>query len=334
MSSRSSNNNQKKKPNKRKNRATRDDAALSLLPPSRQTRLQKRLAANDKATQIFEILLANNILHWSDAIVLGNGLCRATRTMWKQSYEESYLMPLWNVLEEMVGPSSDGSCGECGQDLCNHLLPHDFDDLPLVQKCAAMTHMLEFMVSNMQGYRTPYSHFDLDDPSNRFKNIGCDITDWEMGFDLETAFLHDNHRRGTLAVTIAIFSFALIAMEQGGDYYFNDIFLGKDNPMLGGGSCYGHVICQMLSEMLPLRDEDLVKRLRTTYPSLKKLAILGPALIPRVVLMAPFFRWVPPDKKDGHKLDELPTPLEEMNETIIRQSDMAQWLEPHHGIGY
>lgn len=268
------------------------------------------------------------MLHWSDAVMLGS-TCKGLRRLWKEK-EKEYLTPLLELLESMVGNQDED---EYGEDLRRDLHPI-YSSLPIVRKCEEMASFLETMVGNMQNH-----NFCLEDPSNPAKNKECDPTGWCMGFEFEkeTDFLTEHAvHRGTLVLNIAIFSFAVCAMKRGGDYYFNDVFRGEEGAGLGGGSMYGNIICGMISRMFPFQDEDLVKRLRANYPSLEELQLLGPVLTNKVVLFAPFFRWVAPndDKDDGSWFEDLPTPLEPLTEDIIRALGMGRYLAPHDGIDY
>lgn len=280
---------------------------------------------DDMLTKVLTCVLRHNVLHWSDGLALAR-TSKRFHTLWKTSFQDTHFSPLLEVLEGMVGVSG---CDEMSDEtLRNDLLDPSYPSFSVTQKCQSMVVLLQIIIGNMQ------SLFFLDDPSNRAMNDECDISGWTFGFEEVTNFFQKHDRRSALAVNIAIFGFALSAMKRGGDFYFNDVFLGKENASLGGGSYYGKTLCSILTGMLPLRDEDLVKTMRANYPSSQTLEILRPALIAKVVLMAPFFRWVPPGGNDGVCLESLPTPLEPMDETIIRAHDMERWLQPHDGIDY
>ena len=121
-------------------------------------------------------------------------------------------------------------------------------------------------------------------------------------------------------VLVSILGFAQWALQDGGDTYFNDVFLGNRNAYFGGGSHYRHVICERISRMLPFRDSDLVRAIRDMYPSQKTLDLLGPTLAVKVILPGPLFRWVAPEDEDGrHHFDELPHPLEQITDDRIRK---------------
>lgn len=91
-----------------------------------------------------------------------------------------------------------------------------------------------------------------------------------------------------LALNIVILSYA--QSSDWDDAYFSDGFMGKENPFIGGGSCYGTIICEFIEEMPPLRNQDFTKYLRkSVYPSLETRVVLGPALTQKVILTAPFF---------------------------------------------
>jgi hypothetical protein len=196
--------------------------------------------------------------------------------------------------------------------------------------------LLESIVENT------HSKFNFEDPTNRLVNRQADSLDWEMGWDFEAeaVFLHENHRRSTLVVvmTYSILGFAQRALQCGGDMYFNDVFLGENSARFGGGSGFGHVICQGISERSPFRDQELlVDAFRELYPNRKTLNLLGPILTKNVVLVEPLFRWVPPEDEgdEDHHFDALPHPLEEMTEDRIRMFGMERWMQPGHGgIGY
>jgi hypothetical protein len=78
--------------------------------------------------------------------------------------------------------------------------------------------------------------------------------------------------------------------------------------------------------MIPLKNQDFIRVLRQVYPSNKVLELLGPALVQKVVLSAPFFRWVPPanDDNDEGNNEEIAamfmsflTPLEDISDELI-----------------
>jgi hypothetical protein len=151
------------------------------------------------------------------------------------------------------------------------------------------------------------------------------------------AFFYEHDRRSTLVLNIAIYDYALSAMQDvlrgHHDFLFNAVVhWGADDGMM----TYSRIVCHLISLMLPFRNEDLVKHMRSLYPSLEELDLLGPMLTGKVILMAPFFPWVPPqrDGDDGTWFNDLPIPLEEMNETVIREFKMECWLQPHGGIAY
>ena len=207
-----------------------------------------------------------------------------------------------------------------------------------------------FVVFNMHCFP---GHF-IWDPSNRLENMECDpkVTGLRMGRgnETETDFLQKFHCRGTLAMNIAIFGFALECLEKNQLYYVLDVFLGEDDPHLGGGDCYNCIICQNIASMFPFRDIDLAKHMRKLYPSASVLEILGPALTKRVVMAEPFFRFLPPlsdsdetnsgpdnNEEDVHiapLFENLPTPLEPLTEEIIIENGMGVWLDPNHRISW
>jgi hypothetical protein len=320
-------------------RASGDDVDLSLQKPRKYAasssveKINKKVDhENDDTIMKHNVLFSlvfqqQGFLHWSDALALGR-TCKDAHMMWKES-DKTYFSPLLELLESMVGDGDEDDPG--GDDCLRQMLDKNYKSFSITKKCETMVVFLQMMVGNMKSY-----NFCLEDPSNPAKNKECNFRDWSMGFEAEDDFLQEHAHRTTLAMNIAIFGFAVGGMEQGDDYYFNDVFLGKEGASLGGGSCYYRGICGYMSHMLPLRDEDLVKYMRAAYPSLKQLELLGPVLTSKVVLMAPFFRWVPPndDKDDGTWFKDLPTPLEAMNENIIRSHGMERYLEPDSGIDY
>ena len=307
-------------------RQTRSKTAASVV-----LAINKR---NIAKCDIFSIILQQDILHWSDGVALG-ATCKDARSLWKgNGTEGKHCLPLLKVLERLVGRGNTEEYDSGRREILRAvLLDKAYPSFSVTRKCQAMVALLQTVVGNMQSHG---NRFCLEDPSNPAKNTECNISGWCMGpgYKLEEDFLHEHDRRSALALNIAIFSFALSAMEYGGDYYFNDVLLGKPGAYLGGDSCYGVNICEHLMEMLPLCDEDLVKHMRAAYPSSKTLEILGPVLTPKVVLMAPFFRWLPPTTSNGDSgdgiaicLGDLPTPLEPMDEAIVRSWGMERWLD-------
>eukprot|EP00978_Attheya_sp_CCMP212_P011715 scaffold29037_cov52-Attheya_sp.AAC.2 len=309
-------------------RTSGDDIDPSLQQPRKKTASS---SVHMKHNVLFSLVFQQQgFLHWSDALALSR-TCKDAQMMWKES-KKTHFSPLLELLESMVGDVDEDDPG--GGQCLRQQLDKNYKSFSIAKKCETMVAFLQIMVGNMKNF-----NFCLEDPSNSAKNKECNIDCMSMGFEYEWVddFMKEHTHRSTLAMNIAIFDFALSVMEQGGDYYFNDVFLGMEGAYLGGGSCYGLTICGYMSRMLPLRDEDLVNHMRATYPSLKKLELLGPVLTSKVVLMAPFFRWVPPndDKDDGIVwFEDLPTPLEAMNENSIRSHGMGQFLEPHEGMSY
>ena len=308
----------------------------------RSPRLLARLLEEEEVASGIRVLLQTKLLPWRDALALGS-TCKTAQDTWMMT-RDVHMLPLLNVLENILG--HDGNEYEHRVSLRGILLDENYSNFSIAGKCEDLAVTIEYMVTNMRSH--PY--FCLDDPSNRLENIECDPvgSGWSMGLghETETRFLHKFHRRGTLAMNIAIFDFVLHALKQDGDYYFNDVLLGKDNAYLGGGSCYDHTICEDVTSMFPFRDKDLAKQMRKLYPSASVMELLGPALTKRVVLAEPFFRFLPPlsarDEVDFNSASDnneedaaplfqnLPTPLEPLTEEIIIENGMGNWLDPNH----
>jgi hypothetical protein len=312
----------------------------------RSTRRSPRLLEKEKVASGIWVLLQTDLLPWRDAMALGS-TCRTAQDTWMMT-RDVHMLPLLNVLEKMLGHDEDED-DEDKASLRDILLDKNYDNFSISGKCKDLAINIGFMVINMRSHR----HFCLDDPSNRLENMECDpvARGWEMGWgnETETDYWHEFHRRGTLALNIAIFDFAFRTLNQGEDIeYFTGVFMGMDNAYLGGGSCYGHTICYNVASMFPFRDKDLVKHMRKLYPSATVLELLGPALTKRVVLAEPFFRFLPPssardvvdlnstsdsNEEDGHVaplFENLPTPLEPLTEEIIIENGMGAWLDPNH----
>ena len=313
------------------NNGKRDLLSEMDEPVSRRTRQCIKEQSDNTMWDAMGIVLGQRgsemMLHWSDALVLGS-TCKQMRNVWKEEHEQAYLSPLLELVESMLGKCSD----EWEMPPLRSALARDYDSFSVLQKCQAMVSLLGRLVHNFHSYH----RFCLEDPSNPRRNVECSPDDWEMGRETETEYLSRVERRATLAITFAVFLFASSSLSEGGDYYFNDVFLGLKGGYLGGGSCYGRTMCSMISRMYPFRDEDLVKFVRGGYPTQASLDLLGPVLTEKIVLMSPLFKWVPlgSTDKNHHHLESLPTPLERLDEEIIRSHGMGVWLAPHDGIDY
>jgi hypothetical protein len=104
-------------------------------------------------------------------------------------------------------------------------------------------------------------------------------------------------------------------MKSGDDDYFNEAFLGNGS-IENSGSGFGVAMAEMVTQMLPFRDGDLVAFLEGIYPSLDELALLGPMLVSKVVLCAPAFDLVPPSKDYGDSV-KLPAGLEKIKNKVL-----------------
>jgi len=268
----------------------------SERPPKRIKIDEKQLiAAKSDGIAVAVVVLNSGFLHWSNAQALGS-TCRDTNMVWKQT-RNTYLQPLLDVLESMVG----WSCEAHGSEdfiVRSKLLDVNYAIFDTFHQCKEMVAAIHPMVHNVQNYqRNEFHRICLEDPSSCIANSECESLKWRMGDgeEIETDFLHTYHRRGTMAVTIALLWFAKSAMETDvDDYYFRNVFLGLPNAYFGGGSGFGHIMCSYITRAYPFRDQDLAKAARKIYPTASELEILGP-LVPKVVLAEPLFRWVPPD---------------------------------------
>ena len=117
-------------------------------------------------------------------------------------------------------------------------------------------------------------------------------------------------------------------MKEGGCHYFNDVFRGIPRACLGGGSCYDETLYDWISDQVPLRNEDIEKKIRSIYPSKKELCILGPALTKKVILIEPLFQWVPPFRDTVNRFDNLPTPLEHLDKNLNAETILRMWWCP------
>lgn len=78
--------------------------------------------------------------------------------------------------------------------------------------------------------------------------------------------------------------------------------------------------------MLPLRNEDFIKYLRqNVYSPGKVLDLLGPTLTRKIILTAPFFRWVPPEGEPT-MLMALPSSLEEIDDEYLRDIALQEYV--------
>ena len=308
----------------------------------RSPRLLARLVEEEEVASGIRVLLQTKLLPWRDALALGS-TCKTAQDTWMMT-RDVHMLPLLNVLEQILGHDEDED--EDKVSLRGILLDENYNNFSIAGKCKEVAITIGFMVTNMRSH----PRFCLDDPSNRLENIQCDPVEpcWSMGMgnEIETEFWHKFHRRGTLAINIAIFDFVLDALKQDGNEYFNDVFMGMDNPWIGGGSGYDYTICENVARMFSFHDKDLAKQMRKLYPSASVLELLGPALTKRVVLAEPFFRFLPPlsarDEVDFNSASDnneedaaplfqnLPTPLETLTEDIVIENGMGAFLDPNH----
>jgi len=292
-----------------------------------------RYATSSKGIAVSVMVMQSGFLHWSDAVALGSAN-RSTHEAWKQT-RDVYLWPLLGVLESMVGrkPEYDGPMCELLRfrhwyDFWKQSFDEDYDSFSVFQKCEALVVVIHAMVHSQQTYEHEDRKISLEDPSNYLVNSCCSSMNWDMGFGViprnsETDFLRKFHRRGTMAVTISFFGYVKrVMMTHAPDENSEGASLGRV-----GVSCY--IKTFSLSRIFPLRDQDLTKAARDIYPTALELDILGP-LVKKVVLAEPLFRWVPPDSEKDALFQDLPTPLEELSEDIIRDEGMRDWLDPEH----
>ncbi len=305
-------------------------------------RRSPRLLEKDTTISGILVLLQTDLLPWRDAMTLGS-TCRFAHETWVET-RDVHLLPLLKVLQRLAGGHPEDKHEEEEEDkeeiLHTYILDKNYSNFSIARKCEDMVASIKFMVINMKYKCHPY--FCLEDPSNRLENSQCDPFDPEwyhgLGHESEFKFFQKFHRRGTVALNIAIFDFALDAMKRGGDYHFNDVFMGMEDAELGWGSYYGVRIWEHISAMFPFRDQDLAKHMRQLYPSASDLELLGPILSKELLLIEPFFHFLPPlsDSDDNEEHDitlfkNLPTPLEPLTEEIIIDNGMGAWLgDPNH----
>jgi hypothetical protein len=129
-----------------------------------------------------------------------------------------------------------------------------YDALTTHEKCAKMVHFFTSIVSNMR------QQFHFDDPHN-LPNVIGEPQHWSLGDGVAGNELFEIFpRRASLALNIALLSFAEGALKSGDDDCFNEAFLGNGD-INNSGSMFGVTMAEMVTEMLPLRDRDLVSAL-------------------------------------------------------------------------
>jgi len=253
-----------KKRNKSRSRSTR-----------RSPRFLEKELEKEQAALGIRVLLQTDLLPWRDAMALGS-TCKIAQETWMMT-RDVHMLPLLNVLDNMFGEAAE--YGGDKVSLRDIFLDDDYENFSIARKCEDLAVNIGSMVSNMRSHR----FFCLDDPSNRLENTECDpgqSCNWEVGsdYETETRFLHKFHRRGTLAINIAIFDYALgSAMKEGRcGGYFKDVFMGLECAHLGRNCGYEIDLCHEISSMFPFRDKDLAKQMRHLYPSSSVLELLGP----------------------------------------------------------
>ncbi len=326
----------------------RPKTSSMLMSRRRSPRLLEKEEITTSTMSGLLVVLQTDMLPWRDAMKLGV-TCRLANETWMIT-RDVHMRPLLTVLEAMVDGQPEDEREEMFRQF---LLDEEYDTMSTACKCKEMVRKIAYMVIHMKCHHT----FCLDDPSNRLKNKECDPWEWGLGLvhGNETRFWHKFHRRGTLALNIAIFTYALDALKRGGDCCVNEVFAGMPGARLGGaGHYYGNTICEHVASMFPFRDKDLAKYMRRLYPSAYVLDVLGPTLTEGLVLAQPFFRFLPPlaladedemnlesdDDDDDNEEDNvhvplfqnLPTPLEPMTEEIINNHGMRAWLDPNHSL--
>lgn len=133
--------------------------------------------------------------------------------------------------------------------------------------------------------------------------------------------------RTALAFNLALAEFAQGAIECGDDCYFNEAFLGK-GPIDPCGSRFGDSMCYNVEEILPLNGIQFVAFISThVLPSLDTSKLLGPALSSRVILCAPFLKWI-----DENRRLALPEGLEDFDGTGVQRAT-NEWDARDDGLG-
>ena len=251
------------------------------------------------------------LLHWSDALFLG-ATCKDMRTVWKEEHCDAYLSPLLQILEGFIGPTAKENKNHRNhhQNMLKDL-PGDYSRFSSIQKCAGMTFLVEKLVRNIQ----TNDGICLDDPVNLSKNWSASALMSPLTVS-DVTFLETFPHRTCLAKSIMVLGWAQGAMlVEGGNFYFkNGVFrVIERSARPGYGSAYyaRGKYETVIEDMLPFRDEDLIKALLNLYPNSEELALLGSTLTNKVILTAPFFRFLPPN---GSKIKGLPTPLEPIDQ--------------------
>ncbi|CAB9516432.1 expressed unknown protein [Seminavis robusta] len=306
-------------------------------PPLSEKSYKKRPSVTMDMTSysVLEVVMKQpGLLHWTDLLKIG-ATCKEMSSLTKPLLDSS-LAPLLEYLEGMCrsnvhfdcakfyAPRSMRKC-QCDASNCHHdsELPqnqtldsldprnkNDYESWIACKKCCAMTEFLAAVIATMQ------AHFDFSDPSNPKQWRSEGLLDGP-----QSSIFSMKHNRASLVINLAVLSIFNHAIKCGdtctGSHYFNNDLLGND-PIDGSGSCGSLTPRETLDEMLPLRNQDFVRFIRDDlYPTPDEMALLGP-IVPKVVLATPLFCWVSPNPDGAIMLQSLPSKLEPINDTEIR----------------
>ena len=175
-------------------------------------------------------------------------------------------------------------------DLDPRYLEDVYASLSTLEKCKAMVAFLSTVVDMVR------SQFCFQDPLNPLKlPKGVRAAAhrwWNPAWEIWKHYPH----RHSLALNIAALEFASNAIKHGNNEFF---YASRGETSMEGWWLW-QSFAQPTTRMFPIRNQDFAQYLRErVYPSLAEMETLGPVLVQKLVLLAPFFHWVPPEEGEG-----------------------------------
>jgi hypothetical protein len=304
------------------------------------TRADTKRSKEETVERVVEIVFGKRCLHWSEIMTLSRVNKTYHRVVKSSPVTKIALERLLSELDSMAVTHEHHYCGEIYAPLserqCNcpcsgeegadpSMSPYadvdprylkEYDEWSLEMKCSKMIAFLTMLASNFR------SHFDFDDLSRRTPDEVGAPGGWSFGLGNEIAdeILQDSPRRSTLMLNLAVLSFGGTPVSD--DHYFNDAFLGTGSidPV---GSMFGVTVCEIMYDMGPFRDKELLRFVQTgLYPSPKSLALLGLPLSRKVCTCAPLFDSIPPFAEKGKA--RLPVALEPVDKEWLAEFRLSR----------
>ncbi|KAL3911844.1 MAG: hypothetical protein SGILL_007124 [Bacillariaceae sp.] len=260
----------------------------------------------------------DSFLGWRDLMTL-SVVNKEYRSMVMGRRLDAALKPLLKYLDKAVGSNRCCCCNEikaplsekkseCSDDddeedknPVEDLDPRfkkEYDSFPTPKKCEAMVDFVALVVQNMR--KEIFSRGMLDDPADPSKTpeeLG-DPANWCLGLGTEEDMIFGAYtRRRALALNIGFLSYANDNI-RGNDHYFTEAMAGIGPFNGAGGSVFGVLTAEHVSYLCPFDRPTLVSFVRRwLYPNAEISELLGPNLVNRLILAAPFFKWIPPTGK-------------------------------------